>query len=791
MIMFEGIVKRIVAFIFISGLLGGCREFDATLRVATITPARGEATSEQLVQTVSPTVLFPIEIAQPTVTPPPSTIPAEISPPPASTTPFNLKIDDTLILSAVVQNENWLLKAYPYSDAFSGELFDTFYGPEVQMENVRRYTQFNFGPQLSPNGRYLLLPGVGGYGGLEHGGSNTGLWLLNLQTDALRQLLPQAKVATWSPHGDQIAYVDGETLYTLDVALGAEPVARFTHPDLWELYARWSPDGNLIATMSTVNFPEPIDAYWLVDVISGQADELAIRPSFAIEHVAAEMSWSPTGRYLLVRNELFAWDGQPLPTELQGGLAHWLPAAEALQSGEGEKLLLNGRSGFSIVTVDGEEIIRIAGDFVSTWAFSHNGRFLAYRDPLSETDLIIFNLETYESVRLNPSSVNVQSIQWSGNDDYLLLDDGRRTSPIWALSIEPDSQAQIVVERGTLIAALPAPIREVADGTAVIVPTLPPTIQPLPPAADDPIILFARDDDLWRSDLAGQQNQQLTDGGALGWGMGKEPGDWGIIAESGSHQISPNGRWVAFSKKGRTTSILDLWNPNSLRQMEPGAFIVVWSPDSRYLAYSNYGNLYLYDLEEDVLHEVLNSNQLNQIVWSPNMQHIAFSCCFRPPQPYNGTEFGEIQRVELATGRVEIIGVATRTVGGGTSHFCLDAAGNRVAHGQECPYTAVHGSRLSPDGMQRASFSPASPDDDFWEGDSLLTIQQVENQEVVRQIQIEAYATKPVWSPDGRTIFFQRGNGYSEPLTIWRVPANGTAVPEQIIANGYLLDVLP
>ena len=83
-------------------------------------------------------------------------------------------------------------------------------------------------------------------------------------------------------------------------------------------------------------------------------------------------------------------------------------------------------------------------------------------EPHDETDLIIFDLNSQEAQRLGPVPQNIFSLQWSGNDDYLLLDDGGRTSPIWALAVEHGSQVQVVIEEGTLIAAIPVPVREVA-----------------------------------------------------------------------------------------------------------------------------------------------------------------------------------------------------------------------------------------------------------------------------------------------------------------------------------------
>ncbi|MCZ7671803.1 MAG: hypothetical protein M5U34_34075 [Chloroflexi bacterium] len=272
----------------------------------------------------------------------------------------------------------------------------------------------------------------------------------------MRQLLPRAKLFTWSPSGDHITYVDDDTLYALSVAEGAEPRPLFSHPNLWDLYARWSPDGSTIATISTAwgernenDYPEFTETYWLIDVTSGQATEIATRPGFAIEHVAEEMSWSPTGRYLLVRNELFDVSGQTLLSGLPGR-ASWLPVSVA-GNNEPDQLLVNGNEGMVIMGINGEEVSRLYDAYVNSWAFSHNGRYLAYLPPDTENEIVVLDVRSQESIHLDATPLGRPTLQWSATDDHLLLDDGNRSSPIWALSIQPGSQVQIILENGTLL----------------------------------------------------------------------------------------------------------------------------------------------------------------------------------------------------------------------------------------------------------------------------------------------------------------------------------------------------
>jgi Tol biopolymer transport system component len=712
-----------------------------------------------------------------------------------------LNLDDTLILYAAIQDNNWALKTYPYHPAFSGDVFDHFYGPVERMEDVRMYTQFNFGPQMSPNGRYLLLPGVGGYSGPGSGAppdaENTGLWFVNLQPGETRQLLPRAKLFTWSPYGDRIAYVDGDTLYMLSIAEGTEPQPLFSHPDLWGLYARWSPDGQYVATMTTVQnqpdesgSPELQNTYWLVSVYDQSAVELAERADFAMEYAAENMTWSPTGRYLLVRNQVFDLDGRQLSPVFPGG-ARWLPASKQLEASGQELLLVNGRDGLIIMTIEGEELVRINDAFVDTWAFSHDGRFLAYLNPYDETDLIIFNLNNGEIQHLGPIPHRF-SLQWSTSDDYLLLDDSGRTSPIWALAIEPGSQMQVIVEEGTLIAALPMPVREVVPGTAVPIPTITPTdLTPAEPASGQgPAVLFARDDDLWRADVNGGQIEPLTAGGALHWGMMKPENDAYLAAITRPPHVSPDGRWLAFAPDSWSLSLVDVAHPGLVRQIEPAVPIPAWSPDSRYLAYGTADSVYIYDIEIDILTRLLHAVRPVNVAWSPDMRYLAFACCFAPSLPYNGINYGEIRRVEIAIGQVDIVDASISTIAGGTTPVCWSADGSEVTGWTEstiCSYGRPYLYGTSPDGTQHAYLSLRSPDDE--EYFRLLVVTDLATEEILWQREVPR-VQKLFWSPDGQYLLLG-SDGYLSEAAIYRLPADGTAAPELIIHDGYLLGVIP
>jgi hypothetical protein len=368
-----------------------------------------------------------------------------------------LDIVDSLILyvtvTQVADEEFWALRTWPDSAAFDHPIFKTFYG-EVQGGDdgmgLSRYF-FNFRPQVSPNGRYTLLPGIGGYTN-PNGDLGTGLWLLDLQTGSIRQILSQAKITTWNPQSDQLTYIEDDTLYTLAVNEGAVPQPLFKHPDLNGLYARWSPDGKWIATMTYKlreshedGGPETVDTYWIIPIDGGPARELATGHSFAIEHVAEEMTWSPNSQFLLVRNEVFDLDGKQIsPT--YPGQARWLDNQQL-------QLLINSDDGLRLTTVEGVEIAMISNSFSNAWELSRDGRRLAYSQSINstQTDIFIFDLISHENQFIGSVPVDhLAIIRWSGDGNHLIIGDRLDATPIWAMNAQPNSAVANILDKGIL-----------------------------------------------------------------------------------------------------------------------------------------------------------------------------------------------------------------------------------------------------------------------------------------------------------------------------------------------------
>ena len=405
--------------------------------------------------------------ATPTPTQPtPTPLPLITATPPP--TPDIIGLDNTLVLytalTAIRPTDDPLtywdpyygFKTWPPLPFVDPTVFDTHYGKRAQMSEISMFF-FDHRAQASPDGRYVLVPGLPSYPG--YGVEGTGTWLLDLAAEEARQLLPDGVIATWSPASDAITYVAGTTLYTLSTTAGATPQPLFEEPNLWPLYAKWSPDGRWIAAMSGVQDEATGDVtftYWLVPPDGGPARQFARRVSLVGEFNATEMSWSADGQFLLAHNFVYDLEGnQLLPTET-GGLT-WLPdRTQLLQRGNGLRFL-------NVAGEDVDFVEQSADQWPIEWAFSRDGRRLAFS--LSPTDggipLAIHEVENgqTEIVGVIPDAFYVFELHWSGEDATLLVtaDHGEARYDIWTLPTAPNSTAERLIADAILIEAVPSP----------------------------------------------------------------------------------------------------------------------------------------------------------------------------------------------------------------------------------------------------------------------------------------------------------------------------------------------
>jgi Tol biopolymer transport system component len=408
-------------------------------------------------QPIDPAML-PNDNIEITVTAVPTPTPLSLpSPTPAAVTtapiPTQLPPGNLLLYSErqSVGNElYWALRALPAVPPFDQPMFGTFYGPNAQLPDGPGLYFNNFAPQPSPDGRYLALPGTGGYDN-PSGDLGVGFWLADLASGQLHQLWPQARPFTWSPDSQAITFADDGVLYTLDVTDGtAVPTPLFTHPNLVDLWVRWSPDGRWIAVITLepagvdeTGYPQQTEVLWLAPTNGEPAFELTRRPFLSIEHIASEIQWSPDSQYLLLHQEVINLAGEPVWSETQGW-ATWQPGQN--------QILVNRSEGMHLMTVTGEEIYRISQTYLNNWAISHNGQRLAYVLPDEAGNIFIFDLETGEQHlggRLARDKVG--DLRWTADDAYLVISGEQYLTSFWLLAAQPGGTLQPLAANGVLV----------------------------------------------------------------------------------------------------------------------------------------------------------------------------------------------------------------------------------------------------------------------------------------------------------------------------------------------------
>ena len=398
----------------------------------------------------------------------PTATPTDVPPP--QPTPTLVPANGNLVLYAKVVavqtspdpsdlwERHYAFRTLPELPFLDPAIFDVFYGKSELMEPIGMFF-FDFRPQPSPDGRYVLVPGLVSYP--QYGVEGTGTWLIDLEMGEVRKLLPDGVIATWSPTSDAITYVKDGSLYTLGIANGAQPNSLLQNENLWPIYAKWSPDGRTIATFIAAN-PDPIDYQdpqffavpWLVPVNGQPPRQLPVVEVFGVEYVSEQMSWSPDGQYLLVHNKIYDLDGNLVSPDYNAGV-HWLP--------NDTRLLAHG-DGLWIVTIAGEPITQISAPSIQDWAFSHDNRYLAYAHVVAdeENSIVVYDLEEGTSRAILPHSAS--TIRWSADDRSLILGtyggESSERPQITIVSIDPPGEERVLIDYAELIEVVPYPPTE-------------------------------------------------------------------------------------------------------------------------------------------------------------------------------------------------------------------------------------------------------------------------------------------------------------------------------------------
>jgi WD40 repeat protein len=323
-------------------------------------------------------------------------------------------------------------------------------------------------PQLNATGNFLIIPGLGGHGPDGPREIGAGTWLANLNTGDVRQLWPKGVATSWSPDGTQLAYIENDTLSLENVVGSPETVRIFTTPELWENFIAWSPNGQGIATISSVTESAPSDGstppiigtVWLASPQDGSSKQLGETfPILPTWYSRRQFQWSPDGSALFVGianpQRIVTLSGQQyLFEEGSEGLA-WVPHQP--------NLLVQKPQGLFIINQQGQEIVKVTDQVITAWAFSNDGRYLAYSYQPGENkspDIYIFELTSQKTIWSSsmPGQVSgALSLHWTPTDLILIIDDGDYKTPVWATAIESNRKIEILIEQGLLITVIPRP----------------------------------------------------------------------------------------------------------------------------------------------------------------------------------------------------------------------------------------------------------------------------------------------------------------------------------------------
>jgi len=315
--------------------------------------------------------------------------------------------------SVILYTDNCGLYIFPPTQAFDHpELRKIYPDGGDACQDIGVYLVGNL-PIVAPDGKKMVVT--------SPGGENSGTWLIDFETNNLRQLLAEPTSPTWAPNSDRITYVLDDTLYTLSTVAPSQPQAIFSPAHA--PFARWSPDGQWIATASISSDHTSQATFWVVSAMNHEVKELGTFPISGMELTPDGITWSPDSQSIATfAGWVLALNGEQKHFDDFRDLGWWPRSRPRL----------------------------IADETVQVWEFSHDRQQLAFAK-ISEGTVSIFVInEPAPPPRLigTISASTIQRIRWNIDDKTLVV--GTNTG-IWALSINDRSAPELLVKEGLLV----------------------------------------------------------------------------------------------------------------------------------------------------------------------------------------------------------------------------------------------------------------------------------------------------------------------------------------------------
>lgn len=370
---------------------------------------------------------------------------------------------------------------------------------------------------------------------------------------------------------------------------------------------------------------------------------------------------------------------------------------------------------------------------------------------------------------------------------------------------------------------LPAPT---STPTPTDTSTLTVTLTPLPVPAGNLVVLFFRRGCLWRTDVAGSGVEEVPATCCL---TGERP-DTGLLSTESfysSIQFSPDGRWLIMHNAGLSTWLFDLREQESLR-LSKKPLRVTWSPDSRRFAYVNptaetgEGELWVYDIHQRSATRLFQAKALEGALWSPDGRQIA-------TWAYNDEAGGEVWLIDTLSGAELLVGSYAASLAlpvrwSADGQQLAMTRLNNATHFVEWAVLSLENGDLEqvvslpaaqewlpdPDSSNLRSISHSgeylaqaippsrmSGQEKWWAASSALRITDVQTGAVVREWEVPGLIKIVRWSPGDEFLLMdilQAAETLSEMekinSSIWRLLADGTAELQEIVPDGFLLEVL-